>query len=247
MVPKAASQMRVAFSNIAWKTGSSSPGELEIAVSTWEVAVCCSRASASSRVRSSSCFFNSISELGPLLTCALAFVPVERSLRPRVGLFAPLRDKVTPWAQPLVPPSSRARQRPSLSILTEPHDELTAPHHSITSSARASTEDGISRPSAFAVFRLITSSYLVGACTRSAAPPLRPHLLLKAGAECEVPHIGLILLCHKFRCLLRAAQHGQRESVVARAATNLRRIVAIEFGTWRSGRNGGSSGLVTFA
>jgi hypothetical protein len=35
---------------------------------------------------------------------------------------------------------------------------------------------------------------------------------------------------------LRAAQHGQRESVVARAATNLRRIVAIEFGTWRSGR-----------
>src|SRR5438046_10001716 len=58
---------------------------------------------------------------------------------------------------------------------------------------------------------------------------------------------ALILLCHKCRCLFRAAQHGQRESVVARAATNLRRIVAIEFGTWRSGRNGGSSGLVTFA
>jgi hypothetical protein len=32
-----------------------------------------------------------------------------------------------------------------------------------------------------------------------------------------------------------------------RIADNLRRIVAIEFGTWRSGRNGGSSGLVTFA
>lgn len=57
----------------------------------------------------------------------------------------------------------------------------------------------------------------------------------------------LTLLCHKFWCPFRAAQHGQRESVVARAATNLRRIVAIEFGTWRSGRNGGSSGLVTFA
>src|SRR5437764_9135448 len=56
--------------------------------------------------------------------------------------------------------------------------------------------------------------------------------------------VRLVLLCHKFRCLFRAAQHGQRESVVARAATNLRRIVAIEFGTWRSGRNGGSSGLV---
>ena len=59
--------------------------------------------------------------------------------------------------------------------------------------------------------------------------------------------MDLVLLCHKFWCPFRVAQHGQRESVVARAATNLRRIVAIEFGTWRSGRNGGSSGLVTFA
>jgi hypothetical protein len=38
----------------------------------------------------------------------------------------------------------------------------------------------------------------------------------------------LILLCHKFRYLFRAAQHGHRDSIVARAATNLRRIVAIE-------------------
>src|SRR5262245_26112380 len=85
-----------------------------------EVAACCSsasercpRASASSRVRASSCFFNSISELGPLLTCALAFVPVERRLRPRVGLFAPLRAKVTSSAQSL-----------RLPILT--HDELAS-------------------------------------------------------------------------------------------------------------------------
>src|SRR5262249_39349891 len=49
------------------------------------------------------------------------------------------------------------------------------PHHSITSSARASTVAGISRPSALAVLRLITSSYFVGACTgRSAGlSPLR--------------------------------------------------------------------------
>src|SRR5439155_21205476 len=59
--------------------------------------------------------------------------------------------------------------------------------------------------------------------------------------------MSLVLLCHKFRYRFRAAQHGQRDSIVARAATNLLRIVAIEFGTWRSGRNGGSSGLVTFA
>src|SRR5262249_26691480 len=37
--------------------------------------------------------------------------------------------------------------------------------YSITSSARASTDDGISSPRALAVFRLITSSYFVGACT----------------------------------------------------------------------------------
>ena len=38
--------------------------------------------------------------------------------------------------------------------------------HSITSSARASSVGGTSRPSAFAVLRLITSSYLVGALHR---------------------------------------------------------------------------------
>ena len=47
--------------------------------------------------------------------------------------------------------------------------------YSITSSARASSVGGMSRPSALAVLRLITSSYLVGACTgRSAGfSPLR--------------------------------------------------------------------------
>src|SRR5262245_46530990 len=47
--------------------------------------------------------------------------------------------------------------------------------YSITSSARASTDGGTVRPSALAVLRLITSSYLVGACTgRSAGfSPLR--------------------------------------------------------------------------
>ena len=49
------------------------------------------------------CFFNSLSELGLLLPRAFAFVPVERSLRARVRLFAPLRDKVTSSAQSLVP------------------------------------------------------------------------------------------------------------------------------------------------
>ena len=43
--------MRVAFSSMAWNTGSSSPGELEMTPSTSEVAVCCSSASESSLVR----------------------------------------------------------------------------------------------------------------------------------------------------------------------------------------------------
>jgi hypothetical protein len=47
-------------------------------------------------------------------------------------------------------------------------DELE-PDHSITSSARASIIGGTSRPSALAVLRLITSSYLVGACTGRSA------------------------------------------------------------------------------
>src|SRR5215470_15697745 len=66
------------------------------------------------------------------------------------------------------------RKRPRSCRAAEERDEL-APFHSITSSARASNEAGTSRPSAFAVLRLITSSYLVGACTgRSAGfSPLR--------------------------------------------------------------------------
>src|SRR5262249_52366121 len=41
--------------------------------------------------------------------------------------------------------------------------------YSITSSARASTDAGRSRPSALAVLRLIVNSYLVGACTGRSA------------------------------------------------------------------------------
>src|SRR5215212_868749 len=56
----------------------------------------------------------------------------------------------------------RARvQRPRRGRPAESQDEL-APVHSITSSARASSIGGISRPSALAVLRLITNSNLVG-------------------------------------------------------------------------------------
>src|SRR5262245_17041086 len=68
----------------------------------------------------------------------------------------------------------RARRERPCRCNAEQRDEL-APLHSITSSARASTLAGISMPSALAVLRLSTVSYLVGACTgRSAGlSPLR--------------------------------------------------------------------------
>src|SRR6516165_8253398 len=59
--PNLASQMRTALPSMAWNTGSNSPGELLMTPSTSEVAACrssasasCSRASASSRLHSSS-------------------------------------------------------------------------------------------------------------------------------------------------------------------------------------------------
>src|SRR5262249_14830605 len=68
----------------------------------------------------------------------------------------------------------RARRERPRRRAAEKRDEPAA-YHSITSSARASSDGGTSRPRALAVLRLIASSNLVGACTgRSAAfSPLR--------------------------------------------------------------------------
>src|SRR5262249_11360604 len=55
------------------------------------------------------------------------------------------------------------RERPCRSA-AEQRDEL-APLHSITSSAVCRNGSGMVRPSAFAVLRLMTSSYLVGCWT----------------------------------------------------------------------------------
>src|SRR5262245_59903533 len=53
----------------------------------------------------------------------------------------------------------RARRERPCRRAAGQRDERAAPH-SITSSARASSVGGMSRPSAFAVLRLMTSSYL---------------------------------------------------------------------------------------
>src|SRR5262249_55376963 len=59
-------------------------------------------------------------------------------------------------------------KRPCRSHASEQADEL-APLHSITSSARASSVGGISRPRALAVVRLMTRSNLVGCSTGMSA------------------------------------------------------------------------------
>src|SRR5262249_37800765 len=65
------------------------------------------------------------------------------------------------------------RERPRSCLASDERDELAAVH-SITSSARASSVGGTSRPSALAVVRLMTRSNLVGCTTgTSAFAPLR--------------------------------------------------------------------------
>ena len=67
-------------------------------------------------------------------------------------------------------------------------------HYSITSSARASSVGGISRPSALAVLRLITSSYLVGACTGKIGRllPLENAIDVASDAPIRIDPIGPI-------------------------------------------------------
>ena len=62
----------------------------------------------------------------------------------------------------------RARRQRPRRRAAEQRDEL-APPHSITSSARASSVGGTSRPSALAVLRLISMSNLVGCSTGRSA------------------------------------------------------------------------------
>src|SRR5262249_4889865 len=57
------------------------------------------------------------------------------------------------------------RERPRDGRAAEERDDLAPAAHSITSSAAACRVSGTSRPSAFAVLRLITSSNLVGCVT----------------------------------------------------------------------------------
>src|SRR5215472_4482921 len=75
------------------------------------------------------------------------------------------------------PPHYSALLRPRNNRPTrraaEKRDEVAAPNHSITSSARASSDGGTVMPSALAVLRLMTSSNLAG-CSTGKSPGFSP-------------------------------------------------------------------------
>ena len=144
--PNPASQMRVALPNIALEDRFELPlgatdrlqhlGRRRLPLQRhWQGRVHALRASSvSSRARA---FSSSSSDWGMRIwsTGSSAFVLLERSLVDHAFRSSP-------------PCETRLPRRHS---------------HSITSSARASSVGGTSRPSALAVLRLITNSYLVGA------------------------------------------------------------------------------------
>src|SRR5262245_52696378 len=80
---------------------------------------------------------------------------------------------------PLVLLRSR-RERPRGCRAADQHNEV-APLHSITSSARAISVGGTSRPSAFAVLRLMTNSNFVG-CSIGNSEAFAPLRILTTNA-----------------------------------------------------------------
>src|SRR5262245_28995275 len=102
------------------------------------------------------------------------------------GVAKPLSERAHEWCvgvrrSAVEEPDHRHRRllrarhsRPRRRRAADQRDEF-APFHSITSSARTSTDAGTSRPRALAVLRLMTSSYFTGACTGRLAgfSPLR--------------------------------------------------------------------------
>ena len=109
---------------------------------------------------------------------AKPFEPLPERRKARLHFWIVLSDALqhtnAPYTVRLL---SASRERPRRRA-AEQRDELPPLHpraHSITSSARASNVGGKARPSALAVLRLMTNSYLVGACTGMPAgvSPLR--------------------------------------------------------------------------
>ena len=180
-MPNLASQMRTAFASMAWNTGSSSPGELLMTRSTSDDAVCCSSASASflsSSVGDSPTWADARSRLRPGRTkpanALFGSSPPCETRSPRRHSHWSPSGRAQPGIEP-VNPNRTARELAAL--------------HSITSSARASSVGGTSRPSAFAVLRLITRSNLVG-CSTGISAGFAPRRILSVNSAARRKRLG---------------------------------------------------------
>src|SRR5262245_14273053 len=115
------SSSRAALSAIVCSANSALVAELATARSTSAVAFCRASASASSYSRAASCVFSSTVETCLRVALVLAFVPVERSLRPRVWLFAPLRGTTNPHGTSIDPgPPGHLKHITAGSLVYEP-------------------------------------------------------------------------------------------------------------------------------
>src|SRR5262249_55462283 len=102
--------------------------------------------------------------------CAVRFPSSRRNARTRIsnfGIAFGVRHQNRHAPHALALPRTRC-ERPCCRAANQ-RDELAAVAHSITSSDSASSLSGISRPSAFAVWRLITHSNFVGCSTGKSA------------------------------------------------------------------------------
>ena len=96
----------------------------------------------------------------------------------------PIRTMAPPTATSFPCPPNGPVERPAKPVRSnrllgdgKHHDRSCGAHHSTTLSARSSSLDGILRPSAFAVFRLMTSANLVG-CSTGKSPGFAPFKIL---------------------------------------------------------------------
>jgi hypothetical protein len=100
----------------------------------------------------------------------------DRPASDALGMSASLRSRPT-WGAAV----ARAAASGHAARRAAERSKKLKPLHSITSSVRASSTGGISRPSALAALRLITNSILVG-CSTGKSAGLAPLRILPAYA-----------------------------------------------------------------
>ncbi len=120
------------------------------------------------------------------------------------------------------------RERPRHRRAAEPRDELP-PSHSITSSARPSSVGGMSRPSALAVLRLMTSSNFVG-CWTGRSAGFSPLRIRRHRCRSDDRHRRGCSVAHQ------AAGHGVSRSDRSQAAGACRQAMRLSRRLSKNGR-----------